>query len=480
MRSEKMYIDGQWVDSENDETTTVYNPYNGEKIGTVPSATEADVKRAVQAAAESFESWAELPATERAGFLKKWSGLVLKHQEEIAETLTSEQGKPLAEAKGEVAGAAKSLEWNAEEAVRIYGEVIPASSKNKRIIVIKQPIGVVGAITPWNFPASMITRKIGPALAAGCTIILKPAGQTPMTAIKMVELAHEAGIPKGVINLVTGESKIISQVFMSDERIRKITFTGSTEIGKLLMEQAAETLKSISLELGGHAPLLVFEDADMGKVMAGVKSAKLRNAGQMCVAGNRFFVHKNRYEEFSEELKKLVKEEKMGNGMDPDVTIGPLIDKDAYEKVGEHVKDAVDKGAKAVMGGKGQHDGGDDAGYFYEPTILLDVTDDMIIMHEETFGPVLPVQPFTSDEEAVRKANESNYGLTAYLFTESLNRAIRVSEKLEYGVIGLNDGGPATSQAPFGGWKESGIGREGGHHGLDHFLEIKYISVGLD
>jgi len=480
MDKQKMYVNGVWKDSESGKAMEVINPFNGEVVGSVPFATENEVKEAISAAAESFENWAGLTGQKRAEYLKKWHGLMLEQTDSIAQILTLEQGKPLIEAKGEVIAAAKYLEWYAEEAVRNYGEIIPAINENKRVMVIRQPVGVVGAITPWNFPASMITRKIAPALAAGCTVILKPASQTPLTAVKIIRLAHDAGIPEGVINLVTGSSQLIGEELMADKRVRKITFTGSTEVGKNLMRQSADTLKRISLELGGHAPYLVFEDADVEKAVKGVMQAKFRNSGQMCVAGNRFYVHEKVYDLFISRLRELFKTLQSGNGLLPEIDLGPIIDRKAYEKVQAHVEDAREKGAVLVCGGQGRHEGKHtDAGYFFEPTLLTNMTREMKIMQEETFGPIMAIRRFETEEEVIRMSNETQFGLAAYVFTESLSRGIRVAESLQYGVIGLNDGSPSSVQAPFGGFKESGLGREGGHHGFDAFLETKMISIGI-
>lgn len=480
MRQEKLYINGQWMSGSDDEEIQVLNPATGEVVGTVPRAGKEEVKQAIDAASEAFEAWAALPARRRSGYLKRWFQLLEEQAETVANLLTLEQGKPLAEARGEVKAAGRFLEWYAEEAVRVAGEMMPPSGDNKRIMILRQPVGVVAAITPWNFPASMVTRKIAPALAAGCPVILKPASQTPLTAAAIVALAHEAGIPPGVINLVTGSATVIGEAFMEDKRVRKITFTGSTEVGKTLMRQSADTVKRVSLELGGHAPYLVFDDADLDQAVAGVIQAKIRNAGQMCVAVNRFFVQEGIYDAFISRLRGALKEIQTGNGLDDMVTMGPLIDHKAYEKVVDHVADARELGAGLLWGGTGRHEGSHpEAGYFFEPTLLTHVTDQMKMMKEETFGPVLPVRRFETEEEALRLANDSDYGLAAYVYTQSLSRGIRMSERLQYGVVGLNDGAPATVQAPFGGFKESGLGREGGHHGMDPFLEIKYISIGL-
>jgi succinate-semialdehyde dehydrogenase/glutarate-semialdehyde dehydrogenase len=458
----------------------VINPGTGDIVGTVPNGGETEAKQAIDAAVEAFEPWAVLPANERGNYLKRLYDLMIEEKEDLARIMTLEQGKPLQEALGEVLYAASFVEWYGEEAKRIYGETIPAWKENKRIMVLKQPVGVVAAITPWNFPAAMVTRKLAPALAAGCTVVLKPATQTPLTAMKLFELFEKAGFPKGTVNIVTGSASAIGKAFMEDGRVRKITFTGSTEVGKVLMKQSADTVKRVSMELGGHAPFIVFDDADLDKAVEGAAASKFRNCGQVCVASNRFYVQESIAATFVEKLRDKLKHYKVGYGLEEGVNIGPLIDKKGYEKVREHIEDAVAKGAKIEAGGKGYHDiEAEDAGYFFEPTVLSHVTEDMLIMKEETFGPVMPIVTFKDEAEAIRAANNTNYGLAAYLFTESLSRGIRVSEKLEYGIVGLNDGLPSTAQAPFGGFKESGLGREGGHHGLEAFLETKYISMGI-
>lgn len=467
-----MVIDGKEVGKDL-KTIDVINPASGESIATVPHGGAKEATLAVDAAYDAFEKWSDLSAYDRSSLLVKWHELIDMHMEDLAHTMTEEQGKPLSEAKGEIKYANGFISWYAEEAKRIYGEMIPSSHTGKRIFIHKQPVGVTAVITPWNFPAAMITRKVAPALAAGCTVVIKPAEQTPITAIRLAQLALEAGIPAGVINIVTGEASAIGDAWLQDARVRKLTFTGSTEVGKLLMRGAADTVKKISLELGGHAPAIVMEDCDIDKAVEGVVAAKFRNAGQTCVCANRIYVHETIAEEFSRKLVERVKHLKVGNGMDEGVAIGPLIDEEAIRKVQFHVDDALSKGAKIAIGGTRKH------GLFYEPTILLNVSDNMVCMKEETFGPVAPITTFYSEEEVLRRANDSIYGLAAYVFTENLSRGIRMSEKLEYGIVGLNDGLPSTPQAPFGGFKQSGLGREGGHHGLDEYIEVKYISVGL-
>ncbi|MCG3088843.1 NAD-dependent succinate-semialdehyde dehydrogenase [Sporosarcina cyprini] len=451
----------------------VENPATGEIIATVPRGGAKEAELAVDAAHAAFKEWSLLTAYERSELLQRWYFLIQQFTDDLSKTMTEEQGKPLAEARGEIAYANGFISWYAEEAKRIYGETIPSSSPNKRIFVHKQPVGVAAVITPWNFPAAMITRKVAPALAAGCTVVIKPAEQTPLTAIKLAQLALDAGIPKGVINVVTGDASAIGEAWQQDKRVTKLTFTGSTEVGKLLMRGAADNVKKISLELGGHAPVIVMDDCQIEKAVDGVMATKFRNTGQTCVCANRVYVHESIVEEFTSRLVKKVQELKVGNGLEEGVTIGPLIDQQAIAKVQDHVDDAKAKGAKVEAGGSVKE------GLFYEPTLLSGVTDDMLCMHEETFGPVMPIVTFQSEEEAIRRANDSDYGLAAYVFTENLTKGIRICEQLEYGVVGLNDGLPSTPQAPFGGFKQSGIGREGSHYGIEEYLEIKYISVGL-
>jgi len=472
-----MYINGEWVQAESGDSFDVINPGTGEVVSQVPNGGKSEAISAVDAAHKAFKSWSQTSSYERSALIKKWHDLILENKEDVAKILVEEQGKPMSEALGEVNYAASFLSWYAEEAKRIYGETIPASTTEKRILVIKQPVGVVAAITPWNFPAAMITRKIGPALAAGCTAVIKPAEQTPLTAIKLAKLAEEAGIPKGVINVVTGDAKQIGEAWLEDGRVAKITFTGSTEVGKILMRGAADTVKKVSLELGGHAPVIVFGDADLEKAVSGVIASKFRNAGQTCVCANRIYVEKSILPQFTEKLREEAAKIKVGLGYQPDSQIGPLINEDSYIKVRKHIDDAVEKGATIELGGKRMEEYKN--GYFLEPTIISGVHEEMIILQEETFGPVAPIIAFENEEEAFEKANNSRYGLAAYAYTESLNRAIAAYEKLEFGIVGINDGIPSTAQAPFGGVKESGLGREGGHHGLEEFLETKYVSIKL-
>jgi succinate-semialdehyde dehydrogenase/glutarate-semialdehyde dehydrogenase len=481
LKQYQLFIDGKWVESENGASYEVTNPATGEVVGTAAAATANDVKKAIDAAHRAYPGWAALTARERGDILYKAYQLMRENEEELARCMTLEQGKPLPEALGEVRYAADFVLWYAEEGKRIYGDTIPASAPNKRIWVLKQPVGVVAAITPWNFPAAMITRKVAPALSAGCTVVVKPAGQTPLTACMLAEIFAEAGLPEGVFNLVTGNNpQMIGDVLLKDSRVRKLTFTGSTEVGKILMKKASDTVKKVSLELGGHAPFIVFADADLTAAAREVIASKFRNAGQTCVCTNRIYVHRSILDQFAEEMARQVQQLKVGNGLQEGVHIGPLIDENALRKVERHVEDALEKGARLIIGGKRFTGPGAERGYFYEPTVLLGTTAEMLVEQEETFGPVAPIQAFETEEEAVEKANATEYGLAAYLYTKDLSRAIRVSEKLEYGIVGINDGIPSTAQAPFGGFKESGLGREGGRYGIEEFLETKYVSVKLD
>ncbi|MEI3607118.1 NAD-dependent succinate-semialdehyde dehydrogenase [Pseudogracilibacillus sp. SE30717A] len=470
-----MYINGKKM-GEDLEKIEIMNPATNEVIGKVPNGGEKEAEQAIKAAYEAFLTWSETTAYERAAYLKRLNKLIIEHQEELAQTMTMEMGKPIEESKGEVVYGASFLEWYAEEAKRVYGETIPTHISNKRLQVWKKPVGVVAAITPWNFPLAMITRKIAPALAAGCTVIIKPSKESPLTAIKLMELVEKAGIPEGVVNLVTGSSaKIVGQM-MENDKVRKITFTGSTEIGKLLIEQSAKQVKRLSLELGGHAPFIILDDANVEKAVDGVLASKFRNGGQTCVCANRIYVQAGIYEQFVNKFSEKVKGLRVGNSLHEEkVDIGPLINEDGVNKVARHVKDAVEKGALIVTGGN-RIEG---EGTFYEPTVLRDIDPSMIIMQEETFGPVAPIQKIETDEEAVELANSTEYGLAAYVFTESVSRGTKLVEKLDFGIVGWNDGVPSAAQAPFGGMKESGIGREGGHEGMDAFLETQYVSIGL-
>lgn len=471
----KHYINGEWT-AGGDGVIDVRNPATGELFGTVPNGGGEEAVKAIEAADAAFPEWSKTTAYHRSELLMKWHDLLLENKQEVAEILTMEMGKPLAEAIGEIEYSASFISWYAEEGKRVYGRTIPAGKESKRIQVNKQPVGVVVSITPWNFPAAMMARKMAPALAAGCTFVAKPAKLTPLTAVKVYELAEQAGFPKGVINLVTGSASKIGKVFTSHPAVRKLTFTGSTEIGKELMKQSSETMLNLSLELGGHAPIIVLDDADIDSAVKGVMASKFRNAGQTCVCGNRIYVQESIVEEFSRKLTKAASALKVGNGLEEGVEIGPLVDKDGYDKVEKHVLDAVSKGAKVLVGGDGRIE--NDA-YFYKPTVLLNANSDMLVMNEETFGPVAPIMSFQTDEEAVRLANDTRFGLAAYFFTESMSRGTYIAENLDYGIVGWNDGMPSSAQAPFGGMKESGIGREGGQEGLEAFLETKYISIQL-
>ncbi|EFU40238.1 succinic semialdehyde dehydrogenase [Paenibacillus vortex V453] len=474
MYRNQIYIDGQWVQTE--EQMDVYNPANGKVIGTVPKGGKREAQQAVDAAAPAFSDWSGRTANDRGELLRRWHQLIADHTDELARIMTTEQGKPLKEAAGEIRYANSFVDWYAEEGKRIYGETIPGSSSRQRIIVTKQPVGVVAAITPWNFPASMITRKVAPALAAGCTVVIKPSGETPFTAIKLVELADEAGIPAGVINIVTGPSGDIADVWQKDSRVRKLSFTGSTEVGKQLMAGAAANVKKISLELGGHAPFIVTDQADLDQAAAGLISSKFRNGGQTCVCANRIYVQESVAEKFAAKFTELVKQLRVGNGLENGIDIGPLINEEAVDKVVRQIKDAEEKGGVILAGGQALPDLG---GNYVEPTVIMNATDDMECMNEETFGPLAPITTFKTIDEAVKRANNSPYGLAAYVFTQNLGEAVKIAESLDYGIVGVNDPVPSTAQAPFGGFKESGLGREGGHYGMEEFLEVKYISLGL-
>jgi succinate-semialdehyde dehydrogenase/glutarate-semialdehyde dehydrogenase len=471
---QQCYIDGTWVDADDSETIPVNNPANNETIGTVPKLGAAETRRAIDAANAALPGWRSKTAKERANILRKWYELMMENQEDLAVLMTTEQGKSLTEARGEIAYAASFIEWFAEEGKRIYGETIPQHQADKRIVVIKQPVGVCAAITPWNFPAAMITRKAGPALAAGCTMVIKPATMTPYSALALCELAERAGIPKGVINVVTGASGAIGGELTSNPIIRKLSFTGSTEVGKKLMAQCAETIKKVSLELGGNAPFVVFDDADLDAAVEGAIISKYRNTGQTCVCANRILVQDGVYDAFAAKLSEAVKKLKVGNGMEEGVNQGPLIDKAALEKVEAHIQDALSKGAKVAVGGQRHALGGT----FYQPTVLVNVDSSMAVANEETFGPVAPLFRFKTDDEAVKMANATEFGLAAYFYSRDIGRIWRVAEGIESGMIGINTGLISTEVAPFGGVKESGIGREGSRHGLDEYVEIKYLCIG--
>jgi succinate-semialdehyde dehydrogenase/glutarate-semialdehyde dehydrogenase len=467
-------IDGHWRDADGGATADVNNPATGGKLGTVPDMGAAEARRAIEAAHAAMPAWARKTAGERARILRKWFDLMMANQQDLAVIMTAEQGKPLAESKGEIAYAAAFIEWFAEEGKRIYGDIIPGHQADKRIMVLRQPIGVVAAITPWNFPAAMITRKAGPALAAGCTFVCKPALQTPYSALAMAKLAIDAGIPPGVFNVITGDAKAIGGEFTGNALVRKVTFTGSTPVGKLLMRQCADTVKKVGLELGGNAPFIVLDDADLDAAVAGAIQSKYRNTGQTCVCANRFIVHAKIYDAFAGKLVDAVKKLRVGDGLKGETDQGPLIDDKALAKVEEHVADAKAKGANITAGGKRHALGGT----FYEPTVLTNVSSDMMLAREETFGPVAPLFRASSDEEAIRLANDTEFGLAAYLYTRDLARSWRVTEALEYGIVGLNTGLISTEVAPFGGVKESGIGREGSKYGILEFTELKYVCVG--
>ena len=470
---QQCYIDGQWIDADSGETLEVTNPSSGSVIGTVPKMDAAETERAVDAAELAFQSWRHRTAKDRAAILRKLADLMMENQEDLAALMTIEQGKPLAESRGEVVYAASFFEWFAEEGKRLYGDVIPTHLPDRRIIVIKEPVGVCAAITPWNFPSAMITRKAGPALAAGCTIVIKPAGSTPYSALALCELAEMAGVPAGVMNVVTGVSSQIGGELTSNEKVRKLTFTGSTNIGKVLMKQCADTVKKISLELGGNAPFMIFEDADIDAAVIGALQSKYRNSGQTCVCANRILVHDRVYDEFSEKLSNAVSKMKVGDGFDEGIELGPLIDLAAVEKVESHIMDAVGKGAMVAAGGSRHALGGT----FFQPTVLTNVKVNMAVANEETFGPVAPLFRFHSDEEAIQMANDTEFGLAAYLYSRDIGRIWRVSEAIEYGIVGINTGIISTESAPFGGMKESGIGREGSKYGLDEYVEMKYLCM---
>ena len=471
---QKCYIDGAWCDADTGDTVPVNNPATDETIGSVPKMGTDETRRAIEAAGAALPGWRGKTAKERAQTLRRWYDLMVENADDLALIMTTEQGKPLAEAKGEVLYAASFLEWFAEEGKRVYGDTIPPHQTDKRIVVIKEPIGVCASITPWNFPAAMITRKVGPALAAGCTVVAKPATQTPYSALALAELAERAGVPKGVLSVVTGQASRIGGEMTSNPMVRKVTFTGSTEIGKQLMQQCAGTVKKLSLELGGNAPFIVFDDAELDAAVEGAMASKYRNAGQTCVCANRLLVQDGVYEDFSARLAQAVSGLKVGNGLEAGVTQGPLIDMKAVAKVEEHIADAVGKGARVVVGG-GRHDLG---GSFFQPTLLADVTPDMAVAREETFGPLAPLFRFETEDQAIAMANDTEFGLAAYFYSRDIGRIWRVAEGVEYGIVGINTGIISTEVAPFGGMKESGIGREGSHFGIDEFLEVKYLCMG--
>jgi succinate-semialdehyde dehydrogenase/glutarate-semialdehyde dehydrogenase len=471
---QQAYVDGAWIDADSGETIDVTNPATGQVMGTIPKLGAAETRRAIEAADRAWPAWRAKLAKERAGILRTWFNLMIENAEDLAVLMTMEQGKPLAEAKGEVVYGASFVEWFAEEAKRVYGDTIPQHQADKRLVVIKQPIGVVAAITPWNFPNAMITRKCAPALAAGCPVVIKPATSTPYSAYALAELAERAGFPPGVLNIVTGASGAIGGELTANPTVRKLSFTGSTEVGKLLMKQCAETVKKVSMELGGNAPFVVFDDADLDAAVEGAMMSKFRNTGQTCVCANRILVQDSVYDAFAAKLAKAAAGLKVGYGLEDGVTQGPLIDQAALEKVEEHLGDATSKGARVVVGGE-RHERG---GTFFQPTVLTEVTPDMKVTQEETFGPLAPLFRFKTDEEAIAMANDTEFGLASYFYARDLGRVWRVAEALESGIVGINTGIISNEVAPFGGIKESGIGREGSKYGIDDFLEIKYLCMG--
>jgi succinate-semialdehyde dehydrogenase/glutarate-semialdehyde dehydrogenase len=471
---QQAFVGGQWCNADDGNTTTVNNPANGQAIGTIPRMGANETRRAIEAANKALPDWRARTSKERAQVLRRWFELLMANQEDLARLMTIEQGKPLAESRGEIAYAASFIEWFGEEGKRVYGDTIPSHGRDKRIVVVKQPIGVTAAITPWNFPAAMITRKVGPALAAGCTMVIKPAELTPYSALAMAVLAEQAGVPAGVVSVVTGNSRAIGGELTSNPTVRKLSFTGSTEVGKLLMSQCAGTVKKVSLELGGNAPFIVFDDADLEAAVAGAIASKYRNAGQTCVCANRLLVQSGIYDRFAARLAAAVGTMKVGDGLEPDTKIGPLIDAKAVAKVEQHVADSIAKGATLIAGGK--RVGG--VGTFFAPTVLTNVTADMLPMREETFGPVAPLMRFETEADAIRIANDTEFGLAAYFYSRDIARVWRVAEALESGMVGINEGLISTEVAPFGGVKESGIGREGSKYGIEEYLETKYLCFG--
>ncbi len=474
---QQAYVAGAWIDADDGTTVAVTNPANGETIGTVPMCGTAETERAIAAAEKAQKGWARLPAKERSAILRKLNDLMLANVDDLALIMTTEQGKPLAESRGEIAYAASFIEWFAEEARRVYGDTIPAPQADRRILALKQPVGVTAAITPWNFPAAMLTRKAGPALAAGCAMVVKPATQTPYSALAFAELAERAGVPKGLLSVLTGSASKIGGEMTRSPIVRKLTFTGSTEVGRTLMKQSADTIKKLSLELGGNAPFIVFDDADIDAAVEGAMVSKYRNTGQTCVCANRLYVQRGVLEAFTQKLVAKVQALKVGDGTEAGVNQGPLIDAKAVEKIEEHVADAVAKGAQVLAGGKRHALGG----LFYEPTVIGGATADMLFAREETFGPLAPIFAFDTEEEAVAAANDTEFGLAAYFYSRDIGRIMRVAESLESGIVGVNTGLVSTAEAPFGGVKQSGLGREGSKYGLDDFLEVKYVCLaGLD
>src|SRR5512142_205768 len=471
---DRAYVDGAWIEADGGGRFDVDNPADASVVGSVPNMGAAETKRAIDAANAALPAWRALPAKQRSNILRKWYDLIMANADDLALLLTTEQGKPLAEAKGEVVYGASFVEWFAEEAKRVYGDVIPSPTNDRRLIVLKQPIGVVAAITPWNFPNAMITRKVSPGLAAGCTFVLKPAEQTPFSALALAELAERAGIPKGVLNIVTGDPVAIGQELCASPIVRKVTFTGSTEVGRILMRQSADTIKKLSLELGGNAPFIVFDDADLDAAAEGALASKYRNAGQTCVCANRIYVQDKVYDAFAAKLAEKIRGFKVGKGNEPGVTIGPLIDEQGLKKVEDHVADAVAQGAKVVLGGHRHALGG----RFFEPTLLTEMKTSMKVAREETFGPVAPLFRFQDDAEAISMANDTEFGLCAYFYSRDVGRIFRAAEAIESGIVGVNVGIISNEVAPFGGVKQSGLGREGSKYGIDDFLEIKYVCLG--
>ena len=473
----QLYIDGEWIDPVSQETYDIISPATGKTVTKGSYGDERDTKKAIDAAHAAFKGWSAMTATKRSSYLMRIYNLMLENKEHLAQMISKEMGKPIRESRGEVKAAADYVLWNAEEAKRTYGNVIPSPVSSKRMHTIKQAVGPVAAITPWNFPLSMVTRKISPALAAGCTIVFKPDSQTPGSAVEFFKIVEQAGLPKGVMNLVTGNSAKIGDALLEDPRIKKITFTGSTEVGKMLSEKAARQVKGVSMELGGHAPLIVFEDADLDLAVEGAVASKFRNSGQTCICTNRIYVQSSIKEEFLQKMKEKVEQFVIGNGLDEDVDFGPLVNESSVKKVKNQVQDALDKGAELVTGGKDCEIEGYADGFFYAPTILSNMDESMTITYEETFGPVAPVYTFETEEEVIEKANDSVYGLASYFFTNDLSRSVRVSEALEYGMVGVNDALITSVQGPFGGVKESGLGREGGPDSLEEFLATKFVST---
>jgi succinate-semialdehyde dehydrogenase / glutarate-semialdehyde dehydrogenase len=472
---QQVYINGVWVDAEDHATFAVTNPATGQIIAQIPRVSAQQVKQAIVAADQALYEWKQKTAKERSVLLRQWFDLIIQNKEDLATILSIEQGKPFSESCGEIVYGASFIEWFAEEAKRIYGDVIPQDKHGRRLVVIKQPIGVVAAITPWNFPNAMITRKVGPALAAGCTVVIKPASETPLSALALVALAEQAGIPKGVINIVTGSSQEIGEILTTDPIVKKVSFTGSTHVGKLLMAQCSSTMKKVSMELGGNAPFIIFDDADLDKAVEGAIASKFRNSGQTCVCTNRFLVHENIHDQFVEKFTLAVKKLKVASAFEVGAEQGPLINEKSVEKIQKHIADAVAKGAQVIVGGNRHILGGT----FFEPTVLINVTSDMFVAKEETFAPLAPIFKFNSDAQAIEMANDTELGLASYIYTESLSRAWKVGEALEYGMVGINEGLISTEVAPFGGIKESGTGREGSKYGIEDYLETKYLCMGI-